>query len=134
MGTLPRPPSPISGYSLSFATEVVKALYYCCSIFISPKPPLSFYPCFAAATAIDKLLLTLYHKMLSLSSLVQSCEYACPVCSYTQLFMWHFKSETGWYLENMQKKETEKNTVNSSICHVFHLQDFFFRFILFCPC
>lgn len=33
MGTLPWPPSPISGYSCLFATEVVRIFYHCCSIY-----------------------------------------------------------------------------------------------------
>lgn len=61
----------------------------------------------------------------------QSCQYACAVCPYTQLFMWHLTSATGWYL----KEESVNST--SPIFHVFHLQDFYpfrSRFVLFCPC
>ena len=60
-----------------------------------------------STTTINNLLFTLITRcevcpLFHFGLRPQSCQYACAVCPYTQLFMWHLTSETGWY----SKKET----------------------------
>lgn len=94
---------------LSFDTEVVKILYHSCSI-CSPTPTFHFTYLLCCRHHHWQPVVHSYHKMWSLFPYhfglwPQSCEYACAVCPYTQLFMWHLTTETDWYL-NKREKET----------------------------
>lgn len=93
-----------------------------------PPPPLKKKP-----------LVHSYHKMWSLFPYhfdlwPQSCEYACAVCPYTQLFIWHLTSETGWYLKKKKKVWPLLLPFPMSfICRIFFTL-FCSHFCLFCPC
>lgn len=119
-----------------FATEVVRILYHCClplpsnlhfhflpSALLPPPPPLT--TC-CSLLSKDVKPVTPYHFGLW----PQSCEYACAVCPYTQLFVCHLTSQQTGIFRNKVPIETLWTLLLISISHVFRLQDFSF-FVVF---
>lgn len=113
-----------------FATEVVKILYHCClplpsnlhfhflpSALLPPPPPLT--TC-CSLLSKDVKPVTPYHFGLW----PQSCEYACAVCPYTQLFVCHSTSQqTGIFRNKFQSKHCEPYFLfpfpTSFVCRIF---------------